>query len=64
MIKEVESYLKAKEDLAHVSKGGAGYASCSFMDISVRIDREKEAKKKAIKAIGEIELKNILKDLQ
>ena len=58
-MKEVEYYYKAQQNLANVSKGGKDYASCSFMDISIRIDRLKEAKDKAIYALGEIELKRL-----
>ena len=59
MIEEVKKYFEAKQNLDDVSKGGKNYHSCSFMDISIRMDRLEEAKKKAIEALGSIKLKEI-----
>ena len=56
MIKEVKKYLENLQDFKDVCKGGKDYSSCSFMDISCRSDRMEEAKKKAIEALGKIEL--------
>ena len=59
MIKEVKKYLENLQDFKDVCKGGKDYSSCSFMDISCRSDRMEEAKKKAIEALGKIELEKI-----
>lgn len=56
MIKEVKKYLENLQDFKDVCKGGKDYSSCSFMDISCRSDRMEEAKQKAIKALGKLEL--------
>lgn len=53
-------YLKAVEDLKRVSKGGKDYATCSFMDISIKLELKETAKKKAIIALGEIAFDKIL----
>lgn len=59
MIPEVQDYLNKLQDYKDVCKGGKDYYSCSFMDISIRDDRMEEAKKKAIEALGIIELQKI-----
>jgi len=62
MIKELEEFKKyksAQQDLKDVSKGGKDWAACSFMDISVRIDRLEAAKVKLILALGEREFDKI-----
>ena len=59
MIPEVQDYLEKLQDFKDVCKGGKDYYACSFMDISCRNDRMLEAKKKAIKALGKIELEKI-----
>ena len=59
MIKEVKNYLEKLQDFNDVCKGGKDYHSCSFMDISCRSDRMEKAKKKAIKALGKLELEKI-----
>ena len=58
-IKEVVAYFKATKDLDEVSKGGKYYASCSFIDVSIRMDRKEEARKNAIIALGTIALSSI-----
>ena len=60
MLPEVEKYFNAVEDLKAVSKGGKDYAACSFMDISVRLDRLKVAETNAIKALGKSKLQKIV----
>ena len=52
-------YNQAKQDLADVSKGGKNYACCSFMDISVRLERLQEAKSELIQELGTKELEKI-----
>ena len=55
----LEKYKQAKQDFADVCKGGKHYSSCSFMDIPIRDDRLKEAKKQFIKELGKAELKRL-----
>lgn len=55
----LEKYKQAKQDFADVCKGGKDYSSCSFMDITIRDDRLKEAKKQFIKELGKAELKRL-----
>ena len=55
----IENYKQAKQDFADVCKGGKHYSSCSFMDISIRDDRLKEAKKHLIKELGKAGLKRL-----
>ena len=50
----VAQYSKAVQALADVSKGGKDYVNCSWMDISIRVDREKEARAKLVKQLGEL----------
>ena len=57
---EIEKYFNAIEDLKDVSKGGKDYAACSFMDISVRLDRLKVAETDVINALGKSELQKIV----
>jgi hypothetical protein len=64
MIKEVKNYLEKLQDFKDVCKGGKDFYSCSFMDISCRSDRMEEAKKKAIKALGKLELEKIENDIE
>jgi hypothetical protein len=59
MIEEVQNYLDKLQDFKDVSKGGKYFYDCSFMDISIRSDRMEESKKKAIEALGKIELEKI-----
>lgn len=59
MIPEVQNYLEKLQDFKDACKGGKDHYACSFMDISIRDDRMLEAKKKAIKALGKIELEKI-----
>ena len=47
-----EEYIAAKRNLQNVSRGGKDHHSCSFMDISVRIDRVQEAKKEYAMELG------------
>jgi hypothetical protein len=55
-MKELDDYNYAKHDLERVKKNGLA----SFMDISVRIDRLKEAEQKLIYALGRIEFDKLL----
>ena len=59
---EYSSYIQAKQDLKDVSKGGKHYYECSFMDISVRMDRLEDRKKELITYIGNLILSKIEKD--
>jgi len=52
----VDKYLEAEEDLERVSED----INSSFMDVSVRIDRVRVAKQKAIQELGELALQAIL----
>lgn len=63
-LKEMQKYKKALQDLKDVSKGGKDYAACSFMDISVRIDRLKAAKKELTKALGKKVFKEIFPEVE
>ena len=56
----VEKYIAAEEDLERVSNNG----SSSFMDVSVRIDRVKVAKDKAIQHLGKQSLKAIITSIK
>ncbi len=56
MNKVIKNYIEGIEDLDRVSDDPCS----SFMDISVRIDRVKNLKEKAIVHLGEIELKKIM----
>lgn len=62
-IEEVKNYLEKLQDFKDVCKGGKDFLDCSFMDITYRSDRMEEAKKKAIKALGKIELQKIKEEL-
>ena len=59
MIPEVQDFLNKLQDFKDVCKDGKDYYACSFMDISIRSDRMEESKKKAIEALGKIELEKI-----
>ena len=52
----VDKYIEAEEELTRVSNDG----SSSFMDVSIRIDRVKEARNKAIQYLGEQTLECML----
>ena len=62
-LEEVKNYLEKLQDFKDVCKGGKDYSCCYFMDITCRSDRMEKAKKKAIKALGKIELKKIKEEL-
>lgn len=47
-----KKYDQAKERLDYVSKGGKGYASCSFMDIATREEDFESAEKAYALALG------------
>lgn len=53
---EYISYINAKQALKDVSKGGELYHECSFMDISVRMDRAYDRKKELITFLGTLVL--------
>ena len=53
-LKWIAEYSEAVQNLADVSRGGKDYVRCSWMDISVRTDREKEARTKLVKQLGEL----------
>ena len=50
----VAKYSEAVQDLADVGKGGKDYGNCSWRDIIVRDDREKEARAELIRQLGEL----------
>lgn len=52
----VAKYLEVIQDLADVSKGGKDYVNCSWMDISVRADREKKVRAELIRQLGTLAL--------
>ena len=56
---EFELYYTAKENLAHVTRGGKDYSNCSFTDISIRRDRLKTAKDELCNRLGKLLLKQL-----